>query len=147
MQAGKLDDTARSTVCSGPTKVGTVLTSFVSVVYSFAGQVAVCPATLVCFHGVTAWGLFSSWHGHLSCVRICICLLFNVTSTLWHNGMPCYSHASNIGSNTDNNSRSSNSSLDRKATNSSDKNSNSQQSRVAPVCSWQRSKSAVRISW
>jgi len=118
--------------------VGTVFTSFVSSVHPFAGQVTVCLIALLCFHGVTS-GYFSKRLIHLLYIQICSCLLHNVTGAVWHNAMPCYSHASHIGSDTDSNSKSSDSSLNRNDTSSSDKSGNSQQRRVA-VCTSQCSK-------
>jgi len=93
--------------------------------------VHVCLIILFCFYGITASGHFLTRHTHLLYIRICICLLHNVTSTVWHNVMTCYSHASHIGSDSD--SKSSDSSHNRNGTSSIDKSGNSQQRRVA-VC-------------
>jgi hypothetical protein len=82
---------------------------------------------------VDASGHFSKRQTHVFYTKTCICLLHNVTGTVWHNALPCYSHASRIGSSTDSNSKSNNSSLSRNGTSSSDKSGNSQQCRVA-VC-------------
>jgi len=90
-----------------------------------------CLIILFCFYGITASGHFLTRHTHLLYIRICICLLHNVTSTVWHNVMTCYSHASHIGSDSD--SKSSDSSHNRNGTSSIDKSGNSQQRRVA-VC-------------
>ncbi len=98
-----------------------------------------CLYALFCFHGVTASGHFLKWHTQLFYIQICICLSHNVTSTIWHNVTPCYSHAGHNGNITDSNSKSSDNRFNGNGSNNSDKSSNSQQCRVA-ACTSQCSK-------
>ena len=80
----------------------------------------VCLITLFCLHEVTASDDFLKQHTHLLYTQKCICLLHTVTGTEWHNAVPYHSHASCISSNSDSNSKSSDSSLSRNGTSNGD---------------------------